>query len=188
MKYIITLLLPAVLYSFVADKLLKFDATHSNLVFSIGHLGVSEIRGSVNLKESSVTMKGSDFANADIALTVDMTTVDTDNEKRNAHLQTADFFDTAKYPDAKFMSTSCVKTGENTYTLSGDFTMHGVTKPITANMTTKTGNNPNNNKPITGIKVTTTIKRLDFGIASSAPKEVLSDEVEVIANLEYSYE
>jgi polyisoprenoid-binding protein YceI len=188
MKYILAFLVSATLFSFVADKILKLDTAHSNLVFSIGHLGVSEIRGSANIKESSIVLIGEDFSTADITLTVDMNTIDTDNEKRDAHLRTPDFFDVTKFPDAKFKSTGCSKAGENSYTLSGDFTMHGITKPITMTMTTKTATNPTNNKPITGIKVSGMIKRSDFGIATTTPKEILTDEVEVIANLEYSYE
>ncbi len=167
---------------------LKFDAVHSYLGFSIGHLSVSEVRGSFKMTDGVIVKKGDDFTDAQITMTIDMNSVDTDNDKRDDHLRTADFFDVQKHPVANFKSTSCKKTGDQKYTLTGDFTMHGITKPVTLEMTVKAGINPNNNKPIFGLRVSGTIKRTDYGISASTPNEILTDEVAILANLEFGKE
>lgn len=186
------LLIPAIALLLVAFKAApttwKLDAVHSHLGFSIGHLSVSEIQGSVVITEATISTEAEDLSDATINLKADMNTIDTDNEKRDAHLKTADFFDTAKYPDLTFQSTSCKKVSTDKYTITGNLTMHGITKPVTLDATTKTGMNPNNNKPITGMKVTGTIKRIDFEISKDAPEAVISNDVAIVANLEFGKE
>ncbi len=186
------LLIPVIALLLVAFKPVqttwKLDTAHSHLGFSVGHLAVSEIKGSVVITECKIVTDADDFSNATINLKADMNTIDTDNEKRDAHLKTADFFDTAKYPELTFASTSCKKTGTDKYIISGNLTMHGITKPITLDAVVKTGLNPNNNKPIAGMKVTGTIKRIDFDISKDAPEAVLTNDVAVEANLEFGQE
>ena len=108
--------------------------------------------------------------------------------KKDAHLKTADFFDTAKFPDLTFQSTSFKKVGTDKYIISGNLTMHGITKPVSLDASVKSGINPNNNKPITGMKVTGIIKRIDFEISKDAPEAILSNDVAIEANLEFGKE
>ena len=170
------LLLPILAFLFVAFKSIdttwKLDTIHSHLGFSIGHLSVSEIKGSVVMTEATITTSSDDFSDATVSMKADMNTIDTDNEKRDAHLREADFFDTAKYPELTFQSTSVKKTGTDTYIITGNLTMHGITKSVALNASVKSGLNPNNNKPITGMKITGSINRLDFDISKSAPEAV----------------
>ena len=166
----------------------KLDTAHSYLGFSVGHLTVSEIKGSVVMTEATITTTSEDFSDATVSMKADMNTIDTDNEKRDAHLKTADFFDTAKYPELTFQSTSFKKTGADKYVIKGNLTMHGITKEVTLDATTKSGTNPNNNKPITGMKITGSINRLDFDISKSAPEAVLTNSVAIEANLEFGKE
>ena len=186
------LLFPVIALLLVAFKpiqtIWKIDAAHSHLGFSVGHLSVSEIKGSVVITECTITTASEDFSDATINLKADMNTIDTDNEKRDAHLKTADFFDTAKYPELTFASTSCKKSGTDKYIISGNLTMHGITKPVTLDAVVKSGLNPNNNKPITGMKVTGIIKRIDFEISKDAPEAVLTNDVAIEANLEFGQE
>lgn len=137
------------------------------------------------MKDGLIIKKEGDFSNAEITMTIDMNSIDTDNDKRDDHLREEDFFDVKKYPVANFKSTSCKKSGDQTYILTGDFTMHGITKPVSLEMTVKAGINPNNNKPIYGIRVSGTIKRTDYDISASTPNEILTDEVAIVANLEF---
>jgi polyisoprenoid-binding protein YceI len=125
------------------------------------------------------------MTDATVSLEVDVNSIDTDNDGRDDHLRTADFFDTKQFPSAFFKSTSCKKSGEGKYLLNGELEMHGQKKPISLEMNVKTAVSPVDNKPITGVHVTGSIKRSDFGIATSTPLEILSDEVMIEANLEF---
>ena len=186
------LLLPVVAVLLVAFTTIqttwKLDTVHTHLGFSVGHLSVSEIKGSVVITEATISTDAEDFSNATVNLKADMNTIDTDNEKRDAHLKTADFFDTAKFPDLTFQSTSFKKVGTDKYIISGNLTMHGITKPVSLDASVKSGINPNNNKPITGMKVTGIIKRIDFEISKDAPEAILSNDVAIEANLEFGKE
>ena len=163
----------------------KADLAHSNLGFAILHLSMNDIKGTVKMTETIITQSKEDFTDAAISLKADLNSIDTDNDKRDEHLKTADFFDTAKFPELKFQSLSFSKTSPDNYTITGNLTLHGFTKPVTLNAVSKSGINVTNNKPITCFKVTGVIKRSDFGISTSAPTAMLSDEVSIEANLEF---
>ena len=163
----------------------KLDLAHSNLGFAIQHLSVNDVKGTVKMTESTITQSKEDFTDAAISLKADLNTIDTDNDKRDAHLKTGDFFDTAKFPELSFQSVSFSKKNPDSYTITGNLTLHGITKSVTLNAVLKSGTNVMDNKPITGFKVTGVIKRSDFGISASTPAAILSDEVSIEANLEF---
>lgn len=160
-----------------------FDKAHSNLNFAVERLMVSDVTGSFQVKEATLNTTGDDFNNASAYLVVDVSSVDTDVPDRDTHLQTADFFDVKQYPDAVFRSTSFKKTGDKKYTIAGDFSFHGVTKPITLEITANMGHDDYSKKDLTGMKAVGVIKRSDFGIATKTPSNMLSDEVKIMANL-----
>ena len=166
----------------------KVDVAHSNLGFAILHQLVNDVKGTVKVTESTLSQSKDDFIDATISLKADLNTIDTDNDKRDAHLKTADFFDTAKFPELTFQSSSFVKKSLDNYTITGNLTLHGITKPVTLNSVSKSGTNAMNNKPVTGFKVTGVIKRTDFGISSSTPSAIISDDVNIEANLEFGKE
>ena len=139
----------------------NLDATHSNLGFSILHLMISDTKGSLILNSGKIIAENSDFSNATISIEADMASIDTDNDKRDEHLRSADFFDTKKFPVVTFQSTSISKNDSGKYTITGDLFMHGVTRTVVLSAIIKSGLNPMDNKPITGCKVTGTIKRND---------------------------
>jgi polyisoprenoid-binding protein YceI len=168
-----------------AQSTWTLDPAHSNLGFKILHLSVNDIAGTVKVTQSTITAPKDDFTDAVITLKADMNSIDTDDDKRDAHLKTADFFNTEKFPELTFQSTSFTKKDQSNYTITGNLTLHGVTKPVTLNANAKSGVNAMNNKPITGFKVTGIIKRTDFDITASTPSAILSDEVSIEANLEY---
>jgi polyisoprenoid-binding protein YceI len=163
----------------------NLDATHSNLGFSILHLMISDTKGSVILNSGKIIAENSDFSNAAISIEADMATIDTDNDNRDEHLRSADFFDTKKFPLVTFQSTSILKNDSGKYTITGNLTLHGITRSVMLSATIKSGLNPMDNKPITGCKVTGTIKKNDFGISVSTPEAILSNEVNIEANLEF---
>ncbi len=163
----------------------NLDAKHSNLGFSILHLLISDTKGSVVLKSGIIITENSDFSNAAISIEADMGSIDTDNDMRDEHLRSADFFDTKKFPLVTFQSTSFTGNDSGKYTVTGNLSLHGITRSVKLFATIKTGLNPMDNKPITGCKVTGTIKRNDFGISVATPEAILSNEVNIEANLEF---
>jgi polyisoprenoid-binding protein YceI len=164
------------------------DASHSSLGFSIVHLNISDLKGTVKMTKATLTMPNQDYSDATVTMEADISTIDTDNDKRDDHLKTADFFDAGKYPVITFQSSTCKKSEGDNYTIIGNLSMHGITHPVTLTAIFKSGLNPTNNKPITAGKVTGTIKRTDFNISASTPTAILSDEVNIEANLEFSKE
>ena len=107
-----------------------FDKAHSKIQFDIAHMVVSEVSGQFHSYEGTILADKEDFTDLKINLTIDAKSIDTDHEKRDGHLRSADFFDVENYPTITFVSKSMTKVKDNNYKLTGDFTMHGVTKTI----------------------------------------------------------
>ena len=164
----------------------NWDKAHSQLNFGINHMGISEIDGSFGSVTAKITSSKDDLTDAVVDLSADVASISTGNDQRNNHLKSPDFFDAAKYPTLIFKSTSFKKTGAKTYEVTGDLSLHGVTKSVVLNATLNgTTVNPMNKKTVAGFKVTGTIKRSDFGIATGFPAGALSDEVALNANAEF---
>jgi len=165
----------------------SLDKAHSKLGFSVSHLMISTVDGSFKSVEAKITSSKEDFSDAVIELTAETNSVNTDNEKRDGHLQTPDFFDAAKYPTITFKSKSFKKTGDKKYKLSGDLTLHGVTKPVELDVVLGgVAVHPYTKKNIAGFKITGTIKRSDFGVGTGTPTSVVGDEVVIAAATEFA--
>jgi polyisoprenoid-binding protein YceI len=106
------------------------DPIHSSVTFKVEHMGISWVHGRFNQVQGKFTFDGSDPESASFDVSIPVASIDTNNSKRDLHLKNADFFNVSEYPDIKFKSTA-VKRRDNGYEVTGDFTMHGVTKPIT---------------------------------------------------------
>lgn len=162
------------------------DDPHSQLGFTVTHLGIADVSGTFNDIDVTVKSAKPDFSDASFELTAKTASIDTRVEQRNNHLKSADFFDVEKYPSLTFKSTSLKKTSENKYQLNGDLTIHGVTKPVTMSLFYKgTVENPMSKKPTAGFQITGTIKRSDFNIGSKFPSAMISDEVSIKADGEF---
>ena len=162
------------------------DKAHSKLGFSITHLMVSSVEGSFKTFDAKITSSKDDFSDAVVELTADVNSIDTDNEGRDKHLKSPDYFDAATYSTATFKSTSFKKVEDKKYKLIGNLTLHGVTKPVELDVTLNgTAVHPYTKKTIAGFKVSGTIKRTDFAIAPSTPGAALSDEVTISTNAEF---
>ena len=113
----------------VPEGTYAIDPAHSRAEFRVRHLGISTVTGRFGDVSGSVTV-GDGLGSLQTEATIDATSIDTGNEQRDGHLQSADFFDVAQYPDITFTSTE-VRSGEgNGFTLVGNLTMHGVTRPV----------------------------------------------------------
>lgn len=170
----------------------KVDASHSKLGFSVVHMMVAETEGKFKVFDGTASSKTeTDFTNAEINFTADASSINTDDEKRDGHLKSPDFFDVAKYPTITFKSTSMKPNGKGktAYDLEGDLTMHGVTKRVKllAIGAAKTVKDPYGNIK-NGFKVTGVINRKDFGLTWNAALETggvaVSDEVNIACNIE----
>jgi polyisoprenoid-binding protein YceI len=168
------------------DGVWKSDPPHSQLGFTVSHMGIADISGTFNDFEVTVTSTKADFSDASFELTAKVESIDTRAEARNHHLKTADFFDVAQYPTLTFKSTSLKSAGKNKYKLAGNMTMHGVTKPVTMDLSFRgIVENPMSKKQTAGFQVTGTIKRSEFGVGTKYPASLLSDEIRIKADGEF---
>jgi polyisoprenoid-binding protein YceI len=170
----------------VEPTIWSVDKAHSRLGFSITHLGVNEIEGSSKAYECTITAPKEDFSDASLEMSADVNSINTENEKRDGHLKSEEFFDAVKYGQFTFKSKSFKPAGDKKFKITGEITMHGVTKEITLDALCRTGVNPMSKKPVTGFRITGTIKRSDFNIGTKYPAPMLSDEVELVANGEFA--
>ena len=169
-----------------AQQTWKSDKAHSQLGFSVTHLGISEISGGFKSFDVTITTNKPDFSDAKFDLTTDVASINTGVDMRDTHLKSADFFDATTFPKLTFKSTGIVKVGDNKYKLTGDLTLHGITKSVTLDLWYRgTTTNPMSKAPDAGFKVTGTIKRSDFGIGTKFPSAMLGDDISIIANGEF---
>lgn len=183
-KLLLALAAAALLHVSAFAQTWKADPAHSRLGFAIGHLGISEITGAFNTFEVTITSAKADFSDAVFALNVDVGSIDTAVQKRDDHLRSADFFEVAKHPTMTFKSTGISPSGKNRYKLTGELTLHGVTKPITAELWHR-GTTNNQGKAIAGFQLTATLKRSDFGVGPKFAPPMIADEVMVKADGEF---
>ncbi len=161
------------------------DPVHSSINFSARHLMVSKIRGKFDTFSGVITIAedGTPSVTADI----DVNSINTRNEQRDAHLKTADFFDAEKYPTATFASTAVTANGDK-YVLDGDFTLKGVTKPVSLELEYYGVNPGMGHGEVAGFEASVVLNRKDFGIDIDMPLEtggvVVGDKVTVTLEIE----
>ena len=153
----------AVMVAGAADTY-TLDPAHSVPLFKISHMGVSNTYGRFNEVSGSITVDPSDAKNNAVEVVVKTASVDTGNTTRDSHLKTADFLDVEKHPEMTFTSTSFEKTGDNTYRVTGDLTLHGVTKPIEVDAVHIGTGKGREGESRMGWETTFTIKRSDYGM------------------------
>lgn len=164
------------------------DKAHAKVGFTVTHMMISDVDGNFKGFDASITSSKPDFSDAVFDLTVDAASINTDNDMRDNDLKSDHFFDVSKYPKITFKSTAISKVDDKTYKLTGDLTMHGITKPIVLDLTLKgIGQNMRSHKPVAGFKVSGTIDRTDFGVGT-APAAVVSTKIELRANGEFGQE
>lgn len=187
-KLISAVLLIAALSASAQKTTWSFDKTHSKVQFDISHMVISEVSGRFLDYEGTVLADKGDFSDAKIDFSIDVKSIDTDDEKRDQHLRSPDFFDAAQYPKITFKGKSMKKIGENKYKLTGDFTLHGVTKTIELNVVYGgTVKDPYGNIKA-GFKVTGVINRTDFGLKYNSIIDsgglMIGEEVTIICKFE----
>lgn len=153
------------------------DSAHTQVAFTVNHFGFNNYVGLFGSPTGSLTIDPKQPEKASLTVEIPMNDVRTTSTKLDEHLKTADFLDTAKFPTAKFVSTA-VKVEGTDAEITGNLTLHGVTKPVTIEAQfTGAGTHPMNKKLNIGFSGTTTIKRSEFGMNKYVP--LVSDEVKL---------
>ena len=182
-KFILTCILGAAgfaLSTYGADTY-KIDPVHSSVVFSIKHNGVTDFYGAFKDISGTVMFDPADASKSTVELTVPVESIDTRSEKRDQHLKSPDFFNAKQFPTITFKSNKIEGSGDN-FKISGDLTVHGVTKPITADFKRGPDGKGGQGKTIGGGEARFTIKRSDYDMNFMIGP--LGDEVEIILSLE----
>lgn len=163
------------------------DKGHSNVKFTVTHMVVSEVEGAFKTFDGYVEGTKTDFSDAKIGFTVEVASINTDNERRDGHLKSDDFFNAEKFPQMKFESTSFKPLGNNKYELAGNLTIRDVTKPVVFQVTHGGVLNTSRGAKA-GFKATTTIDRFAYNLKWDRATEtgglVVGKDVVITLNLE----
>lgn len=167
----------------------KIDPTHSEVQFKVKHLVISTVTGSFGSYDGKIEADGDDFVNAKATFTADIDSISTNNEDRDQHLKSDDFFNAEKYPQLTFESTNFKKVGEGEYKVTGDLTIRDVTKEVELDVVHGgTVGDPYGNTKA-GFEVTGTINRKEFGLTWDAVTEagnvVVGDKIKLHLNVQF---
>lgn len=188
-KVAVTLLTTLVsLTTYAQTKTWTIDQSHSKVNFSVSHLVISEVDGTFKKFDGKIISKSNDFSNAKISFKIDVNSINTDNEQRDGHLKSEDFFYTEKYPKLTFKSTALKKIKGDNYLLKGNLTLRGVSKQIELNV--KHGGIAVDSYGNTraGFIITGSLDRIAYGVAWNAKTKegtwTVGEEVNLLIKLE----
>jgi len=165
------------------------DPDHSNVGFKVRHLMVSNVRGNFDKHTGIVEINDMDITKSKVEVTIDTASINTNVQKRDDHLRSADFFDVAKYPTMTFVSKKVAKAGNNKLNVTGDLTLHGVTRQVVLDVEplSKESKDPWGNIR-RGTTATTKIDRKDFGLTWNKGLEtggvLVGDEITINLEIE----
>lgn len=156
----------------------KIDPYHTQVLFSVSHFGFTNYSGSFSDISGVLTLNPKNIEKSKLDIQIPIASIQTTSSKLTQELQDPDWFDAKQYPTAHFVSTHTVKTGEKTADVTGNLTLHGITKPVTLHIVyIGAGVNPLNKAYTVGFQITGKINRGDFGIKTYLPK--VGDEVDL---------
>ena len=161
------------------------DPVHSTAQFTARHFGIVPVIGTIPISRASVTLNPGTQIPIAVVAELDVSKLDTHNDKRDGDLRSDHFFNVASTPDMRFVSTKIEGTDPKHFTITGDLTMHGITKTVTLDVIYNgTITHPMSKKLVAGFKISGTFNRSDFGVGG-AMTGVLGDEVTLMANAEF---
>jgi polyisoprenoid-binding protein YceI len=168
----------------------KIDPAHSSAEFKVKHMMISNVKGSIKGITGELTEHATDSSLSFIEATLDVSTLSTGDAQRDGHLKSADFLEAEKYPTITFKSTNVQPKGAGEYAVTGDLTLHGVTRPVTLAVEgpSQAHKDPWGNTRI-GLEATTKINRKDFGLTWNSTLEtggiLVGEEVHITIDLEF---
>ena len=165
------------------------DPTHSEVQFKVKHLVISTVTGAFKSFEGSLETDTEDFQNAKVNVTLDVNSIGTNQEQRDGHLKSGEFFDAEKYPKISFTSTSLTKDGDD-YKLTGDLTIKDVTKPVTLDVEFGGSAADFYGNTKAGFDVTGKINRKEFGLTwdgiTEAGAIVVGEDIKLHASVQFA--
>ena len=167
----------------------KIDPLHTSVEFTVRHMMISNVKGQFQKTTGTITVDGDDPTSAKIDASIDTSSIDTRVDRRDADIKSPNFLDVAKYPTITFKSTKVEAAGPGKWKVTGDLTLHGVTKPVVLDVESsgKPIHDPMGNTRA-GASATTKIKRSDFGLtwnkAMEAGGVMVGDEVAISIDVE----
>jgi polyisoprenoid-binding protein YceI len=168
----------------------NLDPVHSVAEFKVKHMMISNVKGQFTSITGILTLDGNDIAGSRVEATIDASTINTREAKRDEHLKSADFFDVEQFPTLSFRSTQVTRADDDELVATGDLTVHGVTRKVTFEVEgpTAAGKDPGGNTRI-GLSATTRINRKDFGLTWNAALEtggiLVGEDVTINLDLEF---
>jgi polyisoprenoid-binding protein YceI len=164
------------------------DSTHSSIDFTIKHMMIAKVKGTFHTFDAEIEADPTDLTSANLQFNVDLASIDTRNNDRDQHLRTADFFDVEQFPKMTFQSTEIVKVDHDDYQVTGNLSLHGVTRPETFKVTFEgAGKDPWGNEKV-GFSGQGSVKRSDYGLTYNAVLEtggvLIGDEVKFTIEIE----
>lgn len=167
----------------------KIDPTHSEVQFKVKHLVISTVTGSFSTFDGEIEVDGNNFENASASFTAHIDSISTNNEDRDNHLKSDDFFNAEKFPQLKFESTKVEKTDEGEYKATGNLTIRDITKEIELDLVHGGTVTDQYEQTKAGFEVNGTINRKEFGLTWSAVTEagsvVVGDKINLQLNVQY---
>jgi polyisoprenoid-binding protein YceI len=161
------------------------DPVHSSISFSVRHLMVSKVRGRFDNFSGAIVV--AEDGTPSVAAEIAVDSISTNNEQRDAHIKSADFFEAEKYPTATFRSTGVRTKGDN-YVVDGEFTLKGVTKPVSLDLEFNGVNPGMGHGEVAGFEASVVLNRKDFGIDIDMPLEtggtVVGDKITIALDIE----
>lgn len=181
----LTLLLPAI----ASAATWSIDPDHSSVGFKVKHLMVSNVRGNFEKYRGVVDLDDKDITKSKVDVTIDPASINTNVQKRDEHLRSADFFDVAKYPTLTFVSKKWARAEKGALKVTGDLTIHGITREVVLNVApfSQESKDPWGNTRV-GTSASTTINRKDFGLVWNKSLEtggvLVGEDVDIALEVE----
>lgn len=174
--------------STMAQSNWTIDASHSKVQFTVTHLMISEVTGKFKVYDGKVTSSKDDFTDSNIEFTADVNSIDTDDEGRDKHLKSEDFFNAEKFPNMTFKSKSFKKVNGKNYKLIGELTIRGITKTVEFDVVYNGSIKDPWGNTKAGFKLNGSINRIDYGLKWNAAIEaggvVVSEKVTINCDIE----
>lgn len=186
-KLLAALLSLAPALALAATTTWNVDPSHSQIGFAVKHLVISNVRGEFSTYSGKLAFDEKDPTKSTVEATIDPASIDTKVADRNAHLKSPDFLDVAKYPTIGFRSTKVAKAGKDRLKVTGDLTLHGVTKPVVLDVATGPEVKGMAGETRRGFSATTKISRKEFGLTWNKILEAgpaVGDEISIALDLE----
>lgn len=181
---------PADAQSTLPDGLVEYevDPSHTQVMFKVRHMGISTVTGRFTRFAATLAYDPEDLAASWVTATIDAASIDTDNDRRDNHLRSADFFAADSYPNLTFRSTRVEPAGDGRLRVAGDLSIRGVAKPVVLEVTLEGATVAQGGRPITGWTAEATIDRMDYGLRWNRLTEaggwVVADEVRILLEVE----